>query len=104
LPAPDELEGSGAFGAPDDDALGRIAAMIGEDRERVRIRLAQLLKVSTPSDLNRTVTEHEGELVYLVLADRAFAERLGSGHAMGASPPTIKTAGVTAELEARLAA
>jgi len=104
LPALDDLEDSGAFGTPDDDALGRIAAMIGEDRERVRIRLADLLKVSTPSDLNRAITEHEGELVYLVLADRAFAERLRSDDAMGAFPPTIKTAGVTAELEARLAA
>ena len=50
--------------------------MIGQDRERIRIRLAELLKVSTPSELNRTISEYEGELVYLVLADRAFAERL----------------------------
>ena len=52
----------------------------------------------------RTIAEHEGELVYLVLADRAFAERLRSDAAAGAFAPTIKTAGVTGELEARLAA
>ena len=67
-----------------------------------RKRLAELLKVSTPSELNRTTTEHEGELVYLVLADRAFAERLRSDDPPGAFPPKIKTAGVSGELAARL--
>jgi len=104
LPAPGDLEHAGAFGTHDDDAVGRIAAMIGEDRERIRIRLAELLKVSTPSELDRTIAEHEGELVYLVLADRAFADRLRREDAAAAFPLTIKTAGVTGELEARLSA
>ena len=99
LPAPGDLEDSVRFGTRDDDALGRIAAMIGQDRERIRIRLAELLKVSA-SELNRTISEHEGELVYLVLADRAFAERLRDD-AIGAFPPPIKTAGVTGELAVR---
>jgi len=93
LPAPGDLEHAGAFGTHDDDAVGRIAAMIGEDRERIRIRLAELLKVSTPSELDRTIAEHEGELVYLVLADRAFADRVRREDAAAAFPLTIKTAG-----------
>ena len=60
--------------------------------------------VSAPSDLNRTITEHKGELVYPVLADRAFADRLRRGDAPGAFPLTLKTAGLTSELEARLTA
>ena len=47
LPGPQDLVEVGAFGASDDDAVARIAAMISADPVRVRIRLAELLKVST---------------------------------------------------------
>jgi hypothetical protein len=103
LPEPGDLVDVGAFGAVHDDAVARIAAMISADPVRVRIRLAELLKVSTPEELNRTIAEHEGELVYLVLADRAFAESLAQAGAIGAFGPKINIAGVTSELGARLA-
>jgi hypothetical protein len=77
--------------------------MISADPVRVRTRLAELLKVSTPEELNRTIAEHEGELLYLVLADRTFAESLAQPGSVGAFPPTINIAGVTSELGARLA-
>ena len=76
LPEPQDLVEVGAFGASNDDAVARIAAMISADPVRVRTRLAELLKVSTPEELNQTIAEHEGELLYLVLADRTFAESL----------------------------
>jgi hypothetical protein len=104
LPEPQDLVAVGAFGTGDDDAVARIAAMISADPVRVRIRLAELLKVSDPEELNRTVAEHEGELVYLVLADRVFAESLTQTGAIGAFPPKINVAGVTGDLGARLAA
>jgi hypothetical protein len=93
----------GAFGAPDDDPVTRIAAMISADPVRVRIRLAELLKVSDHDELNRTIAEHEGELVYLVLADRVFAESLAQPAAIGAFPPKVSVAGVTSDLGVRLA-
>ena len=76
--------------------------MISADPVRVRTRLAELLKVSTPEELNQTIAEHEGELLYLVLADRTFAESLAQPGSVGRSP-TINVAGVTSELGARLA-
>ena len=103
LPGPQDLVDVGAFGTGDDDAVARIAAMISADPVRVRIRLAELLKVSDHDKLNRTITEHEGELVYLVLADRVFAESLAQAGAIGAFPPKINVAGVTGDLGARLA-
>jgi hypothetical protein len=103
LPGPQDLVEVGAFGASDDDAVARIAAMISADPVRVRTRLAELLKVSTPEELNQTIDEHEGELLYLVLADRAFAESLTQPGAIGAFAPTIDVTGVTSELGARLA-
>jgi serine protease len=104
LPEPQDLVEVGAFGASNDDAVARIAAMISADPVRVRTRLAELLKVSTPEELNRTIAEHEGELVYLVLADRTFAESLAQPGSIGAFPPTTNVAGVTSDLGARLAA
>jgi serine protease len=103
LPEPRDLVEVGAFGASQDDAVARIAAMISADPVRVRTRLAELLKVSTPEELNQTIDEHEGELLYLVLADRAFAESLTQPGAIGAFAPTIDVTGVTSELGARLA-
>ena len=103
LPVPQDLVEVGAFGASDDDAVSRIAAMISADPVRVRIRLAELLKVSDHDELNRTIAEHEGELVYLVLADRVFAESLAQPAAIGAFPPTVSVAGVTSDLGGRLA-
>jgi serine protease len=103
LPEPQDLVEVGAFGASNDDAVARIAAMISADPVRVRTRLAELLKVSTPEELNRAVAEHEGELLYLVLADRAFAESLAQPGSIGAFAPQINTAGVTNDLGARLA-
>jgi hypothetical protein len=103
LPESQDLVDVGAFGASNDDAVARIAAMISADPVRVRTRLAELLKVSTPEELNRTIAEHEGELLYLVLADRTFAESLAQPGSVGAFPPTINIAGVTSELGARLA-
>jgi hypothetical protein len=103
LPDPQDLDAVGAFGASNDDAVARIAAMISADPVRMRTRLAELLKVSTPEELNRTIAEHEGELVYLVLADRTFAESLAQPGSIGAFPPTINVAGVTGDLGARLA-
>ncbi len=76
LPAPQDLVSVGAFGAGNDDAVSRIAAMISADPVRVKTRLADLLKVATHEELNRTIAEHQGELVYLALADRTFAESL----------------------------
>jgi serine protease len=103
LPGPQDLVDVGAFGTGDDDAVARIAAMISADPVRVRIRLAELLRVSDHDELNRTIAEHEGELVYLVLADRVFAESLAQAGAIGAFPPKINVAGVTGDLGARLA-
>jgi serine protease len=103
LPEPQDLVDVGAFGTSEDDAVARIAAMISADPVRVRVRLAELLKVSTHEELNRTIAEHEGELVYLVLADRVFAESLTQFGPIGAFPPKIKVAGVTGDLGARLA-
>jgi hypothetical protein len=103
LPRPQDLVVVGAFGASDDDAVSRIAAMISADPVRVRIRLAELLKVSDHDELNRTIAEHEGELVYLVLADRVFAESLAQSAAIGAFPPKVSIAGVTSDLGVRLA-
>ena len=52
LPEPGDLVEVGAFGAAEDDAVARIAAMISADPVRVRTRLAELLKVSTHEELN----------------------------------------------------
>jgi hypothetical protein len=103
LPELQDFLEAGAFGASGDDAVARIAAMISVDPVRVRIRLAELLHASNPDELNRTIAEHEGELVYLALADRAFAESLAHAGAVAAFSPKINTAGVTGELGARLA-
>jgi hypothetical protein len=83
----------GASGTGDDDAVARIAAMISADPVRVRIWLAELLKISDHDELNRTIAEHEGELVYLVLADRVFAESLAQPAPGSAFPPKIDVAG-----------
>jgi hypothetical protein len=77
--------------------------MISADPVRVRIRLAELLKVSNHDELNQTIAEHEGELVYLVLADRVFAESLAQPGAVSAFAPKISVAGVTSDLGVRLA-
>jgi serine protease len=103
LPEPSDLVEVGAFGATEDDAVARIAAMISAEPVRVRTRLAELLKVSTHEELNRALAEHEGELLYLVLADRAFAESLAQPGSIGAFPLKINTTGVTSDLGARLA-
>ena len=103
LPPPSDVEAVRAFGAADDDAVARIAAMISADPVRVRTRLAELLKVSTHEELNRTIAEHEGELVYLVIADRRFRESLAQPDSIGAFPLKIKVDGVTGELGFRLA-
>jgi serine protease len=103
LPEPGDLVEVGAFGAADDDAVARIAAMISADPVRVRTRLAELLKVSTHEELNRTIAEHEGELLYLVLADRRFRDSIARPGSTGAFAPTINVAGVTADLGVRLA-
>jgi hypothetical protein len=92
-----------AFGAQHDDAVARIAAMISADPVRMRTRLAELLKVSTHEELNETIAEHEGELVYLALADRTFAKSLSQPDSLGALSAKINTAGVSGELGARLA-
>jgi hypothetical protein len=102
LPGPQDLVALAAFGTSDDDAVGRIAAMISADPVRVRIRLAELLKVSSHDELNRTIAAHEGELVYLVLADRRFAESLARPAPISAFLPKINIAGVTADLGVRL--
>ena len=102
LPGPQDLVGLAAFGTSDDDAVHRIAAMISADPVRVRIRLAELLKVSNHDELNQTLAEHEGELVYLALADRRFAESLARPAPIGAFPPKINIAGVTSDLGVRL--
>jgi serine protease len=103
LPEPADLVEVGAFGASEDDAVTRIAAMISAEPVRVRTRLAELLKVSTHEELNRVIAEHEGELLYLILADRVFAESLRQPSPTGAFAPQIETAGVTNDLGARLA-
>ena len=103
LPQPSDVEAVRAFGTADDDAVARIAAMISADPVRVRTRLAELLKVSTHKELNQTIAEHEGELVYLVIADRRFRESLAQPDSIGAFPLKIKVDGVTGELGFRLA-
>jgi serine protease len=104
LPEPGDLVNVAAFGSRDDDAVARISAMISADPVRVRTRLAELLKVSTYEELNRTLAEHEGELVYLALADRAFAKSLVQTDSPGALSTKINLAGVSGDLGARLAA
>jgi hypothetical protein len=69
----------------------------------VRIRLAELLKVSNHDELTQTITEHEGELVYLTLADRVFAESLAQPGPIGAFAPRINVGGITSDLGVRLA-
>jgi serine protease len=103
LPRPQDLVEVGAFGTAEDDAVSRIAAMISADPVRVRTRLAEQLKVANHEELDQTIAEHEGELVYLVLADRAFAMSLAQPGAVGAFPPKINVAGVTTDLGIRLA-
>jgi serine protease len=104
LPEPGDLVNVAAFGSRDDDAVARISAMISADPVRVRTRLAELFKVSTYEELNRTLAEHEGELVYLALADRAFAKSLVQTDSPGALSTKINLAGVSGDLGARLAA
>ena len=104
LPGLQDLVEVGAFGTREDDAVSRIAAMISADPVRVRIRLAELLKVSNHDELNQTIAEHEGELVYLTLADRVFAESLAQPGWIAAFAPKISVAGVTSDLGVRLAA
>jgi serine protease len=104
LPEPADLISVAAFGAHDDDAVARIAAMISADPVRVRTRLAELLKVSTHEELDQTIAEHEGELVYLALADRAFAQSLARPDSPTAFRAKINVAGVSENLGARLAA
>ena len=102
-PGLQDLVEVGAFGTSEDDAVSRIAAMISADPVRVRIRLAELLKVSNYDELNQTIAEHEGELVYLTLADRVFAESLAQPGGFAAFAPKISIAGVTSDLGLRLA-
>jgi serine protease len=104
LPEPADLINVAAFGAHDDDAVARIAAMISADPVRVQTRLAELLNVSTYEELNQTIAEHEGELVYLVLADRAFAQSLKQPDSIARLRAKINTAGVSSDLGTRLAA
>jgi serine protease len=99
LPEPANLISEAAFGAHDDDAVARIAGMISADPVRVRTRLAELLKVS----LNEIIAEHEGELVYLALADRPFAQSLARPDSPTAFRAKINTAGVSDDLGTRLA-
>jgi serine protease len=103
LPEPADLVNVAAFGAHDDDAVARIAAMISSDPVRVRTRLAELLKVSTYEELNQTIAEHEGELVYLAAADRFFAQSLAQPDSIAAFRSKINIAGVSGDLAARLA-
>jgi serine protease len=102
LPEPADLIGVAAFGAQHDDAVARIAAMISADPVRMRTRLAELLKVSTHEELNETIAEHEGELVYLALADRTFARSLARPDSIAAFRAKINLAGVSDDLGARL--
>jgi serine protease len=104
LPEPGDLINVAAFGTHDDDAVARIAAMISADPVRVKTRLAELLRVSTYQELNQTTAEHEGELVYLALADRAFAQSLAQPDSVAAFRAKINTAGLSGDLGARLAA
>jgi serine protease len=103
LPEPADLSSVAAFGAQEDDAVARIAAMISADPVRMRIRLAELLKVSSHEELNETIAEHEGELVYLALADRTFAQSLARPDSPTAFRAKINVAGVSDDLGARLA-
>jgi hypothetical protein len=103
LPEPADLSSVAAFGAQEDDAVARIAAMISADPVRIRTRLAELLKVSSHKELNETITEHEGELVYLALADRTFAQSLAPPDSPTAFRAKINVAGVSDDLGARLA-
>jgi serine protease len=103
LPGLQDLVEVGAFGTSEDDAVSRIAAMISADPVRVKIRLAELLKVSNHDELSHTIAEHEGELVYLTLADRVFAESVAQPGGLGAFAPRISVAGVTSDLRVRLA-
>jgi serine protease len=104
LPEPADLINVAAFGTPDDDAVARIAAMISSDPVRVRTRLAELLNVSTYEELNHTIAEHEGELVYLALANQAFAQSLARPDSIASFRAKINIAGASGDLGARLAA
>ena len=104
LPEPADLVNVTAFGAQNDEAVARIAAMISADPVRVRTRLAELLNVSTYEELNQTIAEHEGELVYLTLADRVFARSLAQPDSLAALRTKINVAGVSGDLGAQLVA
>jgi hypothetical protein len=99
LPEPQDLVAVGAFGTCDDAAVARIAALISADPVRVRIRLAEPLKVSDHDELNRTIAAR-GELKTRPRR-RVFADQLAQTGAIGAAPPKISIAGVG---DARLAA
>ena len=103
LPVPADLLSVAAFGAQEDDAVARIAAMISADPVRMRTRLAELLKVSTHEELNETLAEHEGELVYLALADRTFAQSLARPDSAAAFRANINVSALSDDLGARLA-
>ena len=102
LPTAAELAGVGAFGATENDAVGRIAASIGVEPVLVRTRLAAMLGADTPEELARLLVEHEGELVYLTMVDGAFADSLAQPGGAGAFAPAPLVGGVSAELGARL--
>ncbi len=102
LPTVAELARVGAFGATASDAVGRIAATIGVEPVLVRTRLAARVGADTPAELARLLVEHEGELVYLTMVDRAFADSLTQPGGVGAFAPAPLVGGVSAELSTRL--
>jgi hypothetical protein len=101
LPERADLRSVRAFGA-DDEVVERLAATVGAEPVLVRRRLIALLGSPPPDELAVLLAAHEGELMYLAMADETFAAALAEPLAAGAFPTSIATEGVTAELAGRL--
>ncbi|HKN42896.1 MAG TPA: hypothetical protein VJW23_03155 [Propionibacteriaceae bacterium] len=92
LPKPGDLVEVGAFGAAADNAVARIAGMISADPVGVRTRLVELPNVSTHEELNRTISEHEGELHYGSCCSCGCGWLAGVGAGPQTQPTTVEAA------------
>jgi hypothetical protein len=101
LPARNELDAVRAFGSADGPAE-RLAATVGARPTAVRTRLAALLHATDQGDLADLLAAHEGELVYLAMADPAFAIALSEPGAAGAFGPLVTVDGLSDELASRI--
>lgn len=83
---------------PEGGAVERLAATVSADPVLVRRRLATLLGAASPDELASLLRDHEGELVWLALADPTFAASLAAP-ADGRGPVAALDAGPMGELD-----